>query len=102
MKTLVDKLPEAKPHELEIEPEAQHTVVSRLTPAEGQALRALRVLLFRQDQNRAFGGLRRVHAPSGDFLWVCADHYRHYDPGLPRLDGPTGSSRQPRLSTGPG
>ena len=54
-----------------------------LTDAEGQGLRALRVLLFQLDQERAFGGLRRVASPSGDFLWVCPDHYPEYDPGLP-------------------
>jgi hypothetical protein len=56
---------------------------SRLTPAEGEAARALRLLLFEQDAARAFGDLRRVQAASGDFLWVCADHYSEYDPGLP-------------------
>jgi hypothetical protein len=54
-------------------------------PAEGVALRELRVLLFEHDHFKVFGGLRRVHAPAGDFLWVCADHYRDYDPGLPDL-----------------
>lgn len=55
----------------------------RLTAAEGQGLRGLRSLLFDKDQSRAFGGLRRVQAATGDFLWVCPDHYRGYDPGLP-------------------
>jgi internalin A len=59
--------------------------VSQLTPAQGQAARMLRVLLFEHDHMRAFGGLRRVQAPSGDFLWVCADHYPDYDPGLPSI-----------------
>ncbi len=56
-----------------------------LTAAEGQALRALRAILFEHDQLRAFGGMRRVQAPSGDLLWVCADHYLEYDPGLPTV-----------------
>jgi internalin A len=54
-----------------------------LTAAEGQGLRGLRAQLFDQDRSRAFGGLRRVLAATGDFLWVCPDHYREYDPGLP-------------------
>ena len=57
----------------------------RLTVAEGQALRAIRAILFKHDRLRAFGGLRRVQAPSGDFLWVCSDHYPEYDPGLPTV-----------------
>ena len=56
---------------------------SQLTPAEGQSARAVRRLLFEHDPARAFGDLRRVQAPSGDFLWVCTDHYSEYDPGLP-------------------
>ena len=62
---------------------------SLLTPAEGQAARALRMLLFELDRQRAFGDLRRVQGPSGDFLWVCPDDYSEYDPGLPVI--PEGS-----------
>jgi internalin A len=61
---------------------------SQLTPAEGQSARALRTLLFEYDPTRAFGDLRRVQAPSGDFLWVCTDHYPEYDPGLPAIPVP--------------
>ena len=57
----------------------------RLTAAEGQALRAVRAVLFERDRSRAFGGLRRVQGPSGDFIWVCEDHYPEYDPGLPAI-----------------
>ena len=39
-----------------------------LEPAEGQALRAFRAFLFEHDKARAFGGLSRVQAPSGEFL----------------------------------
>ncbi len=60
---------------------------SQLTPAQGQALRAIRILLFKQDPARAFGDLRRVQASSGEFLWVCVTHYAEYDPGLPRIPG---------------
>ena len=58
---------------------------SVLTEAEDRALRAIRAVLFQLDGMRALGGLRRVQAPSGDFLWVCADHFTEYDPGLPRV-----------------
>jgi len=59
--------------------------VSQLTLAQGQAWRALRVLLFEHDRARAFGGLSRMQAPSGEFLWICPDHRVDYDPGLPRI-----------------
>ena len=58
---------------------------SLLTPAEGQAARVVRLLIIEHDRPRAFGGLRRMHAPSGDFVWICADHYAEYDPGLPGI-----------------
>ena len=59
--------------------------MGRLTPAQNEALRAIRTVLFEHDQARTFGRLRRVLAPSGDFLWVCPDHYPEYDPGLPTV-----------------
>jgi internalin A len=57
----------------------------KLTPPEGQALRAVRQLVFASDPLRSFGDMRRVQAPSGDLLWVCPVHYPEYDPGLPKL-----------------
>jgi internalin A len=60
---------------------------TKLTLAEGQALRALRQLLREQDPARAYGGLRRVMAETGEFLWVCPEHYLAYDPGLPTIPG---------------
>ena len=57
----------------------------QLTAAEGQALRALRAILFAHDQSHAFGGMHRVQAPNGDILWVCPNHYPEYDPGLPHV-----------------
>ena len=57
----------------------------KLSVSEGEALRAIRAILFERDQLRAFGALRRVQGPSGDFLWVCTDHYPEYDPGLPTV-----------------
>ena len=58
-----------------------------LSPAEGQALRGFRIWLFEHDHMRGFGGLRRVQSISGEFLWICPQHYVQYDPGLPRIPG---------------
>jgi len=57
----------------------------QLTPAEGEALRALRAIIFEHDRLRSFGDLRRVQTAAGDLLWVCRDHYHEYDPGLPKV-----------------
>jgi internalin A len=81
MSTLVADLPSKA--EREVAEDGLEEATGQLTAAEGQALRAIRTIVFEHDQLRAFGGLRRVQASSGDLLWVCADHYPHYDPGLP-------------------
>ena len=54
--------------------------LGQLTSAEGQALRAVRAILFEYGPLRPFGGMRRVLAPSGDLLLVCTDHDHYYDP----------------------
>ena len=56
-----------------------------LTQAQGEALRGIRAVILEHDRMRAFGDLRRVQSPAGDFLWVCPEHYIEYDPGLPRM-----------------
>jgi internalin A len=81
MNSLVSQLPEARAQD----PSTPAPRSGGLTPVEGAGLRALRVLLFEEDRARSFGDLRRVRTPSGDFLWVCPEHYRDYDPGLPSL-----------------
>jgi internalin A len=83
---LMESLIEALPGQL-IKDQPQFVNADGLTQAEGEAARALRAVLFEHDRVRAFGGLRRVWSPSGDFLWVCTDHYPEYDPGLPRFPG---------------
>ena len=83
MKTLVEDIPgESEPG---LSSAALTGAAGQLTSAEGQALRAIRAIIFENDHTKAFGGLRRVQAPSGEFLWVCEDHYREYDPGLPAV-----------------
>ena len=81
MGTILDDLPSKAER---LVPDSGPTATSgQLTAAEGEALRALRAIIFEHDPLRAFGGLRRVQAPSGDLLWVCENHYPDYDPGLP-------------------
>lgn len=81
MGTVLETLPSAAEQP---GPDSGLTATSgQLTAAEGEALRALRAIIFEHDPLRAFGGLRRVQAPSGDLLWVCENHYPDYDPGLP-------------------
>ena len=56
-------------------------------PAEGEALREFHQLLLELDDKKHWGGLRRVHTNEGDYLWVCKDCHKVYDPGLPDLSG---------------
>jgi internalin A len=87
------------------------TVVSTgpISPAQGQAWRAARILILQKDPSRAFGDLRRTQAPSGDFLWICPDHYSSYDPGLPSIPGnqnlaigETSAASKPQHTQSPG
>jgi hypothetical protein len=58
----------------------------RPSVAEGGALRTLRALIVELDPQQHFGDLRRVMAPSGDYLWICPTiHYSRYYPDLPVL-----------------
>ncbi|MFI5910511.1 COR domain-containing protein [Dactylosporangium sp. NPDC051541] len=81
-KTLVSALPDFDQEDV-IYP--QQEAPGRLTAAEGASLRIFRSFLFQADASRSFGGMRRVAAPSGEFLWVCPHHYHQYDPGLPAI-----------------
>ncbi|MFD6607460.1 COR domain-containing protein [Micromonospora chalcea] len=81
MKTLSEKLPS----DITADEEAGMREASKLSPAQGAALRTFRYTLLKADPQQSFGGLRRVQAPSGEFLWVCSEHYSEYDPGLPVL-----------------
>jgi hypothetical protein len=83
MKALVAVLPSDLGHDPDKPGLGQAT--GQLAAAEGQALRAMRSILFQHDPLQSFGGMRRVQAPSGDFLWVCPEHYSEYDPGLPTV-----------------
>ena len=83
MTALIAELPSTEP---ETEPDFAALETSRqISPAEGAAWRAVRLLIFEHDPTRAFGDLRRVQAPSGDYLWVCPGHHAEYDPGLPHV-----------------
>jgi internalin A len=83
MKTVFYKVPENAEHDGGM---AESTgTTAGLTPVQGKALRGFRAFLLQQDTARAFGDLRRVHAPSGEVLWVCPEHHPIYDPGLPTI-----------------
>ncbi|WP_329315027.1 COR domain-containing protein [Streptomyces sp. NBC_01262] len=56
-----------------------------LSAAQGAGLRAFREFLFTIDKTKEFRGLRRVHSPTGDFLWICPHHFPLYEPPLPGL-----------------
>ena len=83
MRTIIDDLPADLAGALTDASPGEPTEL-RYSP-EGEALRNIRAIIFREDPLRTFGGLRRAQDPTGDFLWVCKDHYLKYDPGLPAL-----------------
>jgi hypothetical protein len=79
--TLMETLPE--PRQSKNDPAFD---VNFGSSAEGLGLRTLRTFLMAEDPVQSFGGLRRVPNPWGDFLWICPEHYREYDRGLPVVD----------------
>lgn len=85
MKAIVDDLPDPSPDLIDRGFIATKQATQRLDPAEGKALRAMRRIIFEKDPHHAFGDMHRVQSPAFDLLWVCADHYPEYDPGLPVL-----------------
>ena len=85
MKTLVEELPSELRQDQGITQGDLGAAMGQLTEAEGAGLRALRAILLGHDKLRFFGGMRRVQVASGDFLWICPDHYSDYDPGLPDM-----------------
>ncbi|MGC4754856.1 COR domain-containing protein [Micromonospora trifolii] len=82
-KTLLASLPAHIPEQRAGDIEAQDP--AKLTRAEHEASRALRSKVFELDPTRHFGGLRRAQTASGEFLWICPEHYEDYDPGLPKI-----------------
>jgi hypothetical protein len=78
MEALIDDIPNISPASAAIGPAG----------ADGAQIRALRALLGELDPYSSFGDLRRFVTPSGDYLWICSEHQREYDPGLPVLPGP--------------
>jgi hypothetical protein len=82
MRDLVQSLPDLPVEEPQFGPPQP----SALSLAEGSALRAFRSLILALDPAQVYGGLRRVLASSGEYLWVCPHHRRLYDPGLPSLE----------------
>ncbi|MCP5114189.1 MAG: hypothetical protein GY953_25440, partial [bacterium] len=56
-----------------------------VTRTQGAAFRELFSLLHGIDKSHRWGGMRRFLTPQGDYLWICPEHHRVYDPGLPVL-----------------
>ena len=59
--------------------------ISGLTRAQGSAFRQFHSLLLELDPNRKWARMRRFPTAAGDYLWICPEHHREYDPGLPKL-----------------
>ncbi|MBN2562087.1 MAG: leucine-rich repeat domain-containing protein [Phycisphaerae bacterium] len=52
---------------------------------EGAGLREFHDLLEAEVKGRAWGGLQRVLTKTGDYLWLCPEHYAEFEPELPKL-----------------
>jgi hypothetical protein len=59
--------------------------VGTVSEAEGASLRELHALLMELDTKKCWGGLRRTLSPTGEYLWLCPEHFQKFEPGLPTL-----------------
>ena len=86
MKSLAGVIPSDQPagtHESARWDDLGGTAVSR---AEGSGLATVHMLLDDLGWKPGSKGLRKVASKAtGDVLWVCDAHRRHYDPGLPTI-----------------
>ena len=55
------------------------------TSAEAASLGCFGEFLFELDPYKEFAGLRQVTTAAGERLYVCEEHFRAYDPGLPAM-----------------
>jgi internalin A len=67
---------------VDLPPDVQH---GPPVPAGGAHLREVRDFLAERC-GPYFGGLSRVAAPTGEYLWICPEHRTRYEPGLPLVD----------------
>ena len=52
---------------------------------EGASLRVFHGLLGAEVKGRRWGGLWRALTKTGDYLWICPEHYAEFEPELPKL-----------------
>jgi internalin A len=86
-KTLITELPTTEPDE---DRWTDATADFHPPLLSGADLRSARNLLRKLDPASRFGGLHRLQAASGEYLWVCPSHALTYDPGLPTIEHPGG------------
>jgi internalin A len=80
MSKLLQQLPATPPHR-----PADPGEPAQAVQADGPELRTLRALLTELDPTRTFNGMHVVATSSGDFRWVCQDHFLLHNPGLPSV-----------------
>jgi internalin A len=66
-------------------PESAGTSEFSATSAEAASLRMFREFLFELDPHKGFAGLRQVTTAAGERLYVCEEHFKAYNPGLPAM-----------------
>jgi internalin A len=80
MESVTAEMLNLPPHQL-IDPADEHGT----NEDDFEALREVHMIMNELDPDRTWGGLKRVHTPSDDYLWLCPIHYGLYEPGLPVL-----------------
>ncbi len=59
-----------------------------LNAPEGAALREFHSMLREIDKSSHWGDLRPTPTKEGDYLWLCPEHHREFNPGLITIPAP--------------
>jgi len=98
MKEVAELLP-MKPERLQetgaVYQQAAYDILTRKPqPALGTDPLEIYELLDHLDPEHKWGGLRNTISPEGDILWLCPEHYKIFDPGLPTLEDLQGRKKK--------
>jgi internalin A len=87
MKTLIASLPDAAKYQPGILTSNSEVNSPRLKDRHCALSASCSLNLTARENSETCAAYRQ--AVTGDFLWICPDHYSDYDPGLPSVPDPT-------------
>jgi internalin A len=83
---LMEKVVELIPEDEKLHESLKSNDFMKASGFYGANLRVIYNLLDFLDKGHFWGGLSKTTSPEGDILWLCPNHYKIFDPGLPELN----------------